>query len=222
MWHGRKNTNSMKKIIIILTAVAIGVVLFLVGVYFVVLNSSQKEKPANSSDRVLTFINNPNGLMNNEISNATGTFVTITKTITSSTGTSTVQTLATIPSSIILENAEPGNGNVVLTIESVAKAEDGTIVVAFKVLTYEATRVATVDPIQLIRMTTAQGEETLARIVQGGDFRSIPRNSEISGNLIFFPNTNRSSIILQIGKEERVHFYEFDFLRKLYRIAPIS
>jgi hypothetical protein len=211
----------MKKTIIILAAIAIGIVLFLIGAYFVALNISKKEKPADSPNRVFTFLKNPTSPRYEDTASSTGNFVTITTTGTS-TGTSTIQTLVTIPSSLVYENAESGNGNVVLAVESVAKAGDGTIVVTFKVLTYEATRTASIDPAELIRMTTPQGTETLARIVQGSDFRSIPRNSEVSGNLIFFPNANYSSIILQVGKEERVRFYEFDFLRKFYRLAPIS
>jgi ABC-type glycerol-3-phosphate transport system permease component len=82
----------MKKTIIILAAIAIGIVLFLIGAYFVALNISKKEKPADSPNRVFTFLKNPTSPRYEDTASSTGNFVTITTTGTS-TGTSTIQTL---------------------------------------------------------------------------------------------------------------------------------
>lgn len=210
----------MKKTILILSAVAIGIVLALVVAYIVAVKSAKKETLGESVVIPKTFTN-PTGQPVENVSTTESTFYTTTGG-GGTVGTSTILSLVSIPSSIVLENADPATPGTVFVVESVGQSDDGTVIVSFKILTRTATKTASVDPGELLKIVDFSQGNISPRVLEGGDFRNIAPNSEISGNAVFFLNDRKSSIILQFGKEGSGGFYEFDFVRKTYRSAQVG
>lgn len=210
----------MKKTILILSAVAIGIVLALVVAYIVAVKSAKKETLGESIMIPKTFTN-PTNQPTENVSSSESTFITITGG-TTTTGTSTILSFVSIPSSIVIENADPATPGTVLIVESVGQSDDGTVIVSFKILTRTATKTASVDPGELLKIVDFSRGNIAPRVLEGGDFRNIAPNSEISGNAVFFLDDRKSSVILQVGKDGSAGFYEFDFIRKTYRSAQVG
>lgn len=139
----------------------------------------------------------------------------------STTISTTTENLPTIPASIVFENAANNNDNIVLSVDSVGESADGTVVVAFRLVTTNALQPTTIDPGKIIKITTAEGNETEAKIIEG-NFSNITPGQILSGQVVFFLSQKRDKIILQVGQEERMMFYEFDFTKKTYKQADIS
>lgn len=212
----------MKKIIIILASILVALVLFLFVVYMVAVKTTQsgESTPGETFSLNDTF-KNPSTIQSPTIKGTT-TITTGTVFVNGSTTISTTtENLPTIPASIVFENAANNNDNIVLSVDSVGESADGTVVVAFRLVTTNALQPTTIDPGKIIKITTAEGNETEAKIIEG-NFSNITPGQILSGQVVFFLSQKRDKIILQVGQEERMMFYEFDFTKKTYKQADIS
>lgn len=212
-----------KRILLILMILLLGLIIFVGVVYWLAVKSVEKDVlPASTQAEPGTFFKNSGELIENEITTSTGS--TYTETITYvQTGTSetTTETLLPILTSIVYSNANDNSDNIVFSIQSVGKTSEGTIVVSFKVLTYETNNVTSIDPGELVKLIEPSGQTIVARVLQGS-FVNMQPNHESTGNAIFFTSTNQDKVFLQIGRGERIKFYEFDFLTRSYRQRDIN
>jgi hypothetical protein len=204
----------MKKTILILLSIAFGVLVFLVGAYFIAVSTIKKSEPQVASEQTGSFVTNP---QSGGGGTSTTTVITTPGTIVypSSTGTSTVQNPITISASIVVQS-----GPATFIVENVSQA-DGTVIVGFKIITNASGNVA-VDPGQFLKIIDLSGGVTAPRVLQGDDFRNIPPNSEIFGNAIFFLSKDKPSVILQVGPDSSARYYEFDFIRRVYRSVTVG
>lgn len=215
----------MKKLIIILVAILLALVLFLFVVYVVAIKTTREGLKEEDTPNTADVINNqtfknpenpesPNTVVTTTVTSG-GTFETVT------TSTSTTENIPAIAASIVLENAAYNNDDIVLSIDSVGESADGTTVVSFRLITANARQAASIDPSALIKIVTADATETTARIIEG-NFSNVAPGQVIEGKLVFFLPNYRKNVILEIGKDDRIFFYEFDFVRNLYHATDIG
>lgn len=211
----------MKKIILILLAFLVLTVGFLGTLYYLVMRSALNEnisETGNQTGVMGLFFKNPNTINPNVpiISTGSGgnTFVQI------GTGTITTEALIQIPTSIVYI-ASDAPDKVVLTIESVGKTEKGTVLVALRTLTLEASGVTSVIPDNFLALIPPEGSEVRPDFVQG-NFTNMAPGRSYDGQAVFTAPAGRNSIILQVGRGENIFFFEFNFSTKTFKQVEIS
>ncbi|MEK7626646.1 MAG: hypothetical protein AAB399_00565 [Patescibacteria group bacterium] len=110
---------------------------------------------------------------------------------------------------------------VTITIESVIKKSDGSIVVQMKTFTSQATSYSAIDPktfIQYVSLDSENQDPANASPI----FASMPPKSVNTGTVIFYANPDKTVIILQMGRGDNPTFYEFNFTKKTYRETVVG
>lgn len=108
-----------------------------------------------------------------------------------------------------------------LTVESVRKLGDGTVLVAIKVFNSLAENYSAIDPATIFEIIDLGGENQQAHKVEG-QFNSIPPKGAVTGKVFFKIPADQNSMILQTGRAEAVKFYEFSFTKKTYKETLIG
>ncbi len=211
----------MKRIIIILIAVVVIMVGFLGTLYYLVMRSALEEPEAGTSAQtgiMGLFFKNPETV--NPSAFVTTTTSSGTTVIQIGTTTVTTEALVEIPTSIVYIASEAPE-KVVLSIESVGKTDKGTVLVALRVFTLEASRATSINPADFLALIPPEGNETRPDFIQG-NFTNMAPGGNYQGNAIFTVPAGRTSIILQVGRGEGVVFFEFNFANKTFRQVEIS
>lgn len=105
---------------------------------------------------------------------------------------------------------------VTITIESVTKKSDGSIIVQIKTFTSQAAGYSAIDPktfIQYVSLDSENQDPANASPI----FASMPPKSVNTGTVIFYASPDKTAIILQMGRGDNPTFYEFNFTKKTYR-----
>lgn len=108
-----------------------------------------------------------------------------------------------------------------LTVESVEKAEDGTVTVAFKVLSDKAENYSALSPRDFFEIVNLTGQDQSPLRVEG-EFESIAPRSAVSGKVFFKIGADDTSFILRVGTLENARFYEFNFKNRSYKETVIG
>ena len=130
-----------------------------------------------------------------------------------------------IPTAIIFEaQSSPllqPQTKMIVTVESAAKKDDGTVTLNLKVFSSEATSYSAFearDFFEMVRLDTDNQKPLKAE----GNFNSIPPKSAVYGTVIFKMEPAEQKIILQMGAGADLKFYEFDFEKKSYKETVIG
>ncbi len=139
--------------------------------------------------------------------------------------TSTASAGITIPTAIIFDaRSSPKlapQATTTIEVESVTKLDDGTIQVAVKAFTSNASSYTAIDMSQLFAIVNLTGDNVPPASVDGL-FQSMPPKSSVTGRVNFAPGTDRNTLILQVGSGDALIFYEFDFSKKTYKETVIG
>ncbi|MEK7542712.1 MAG: hypothetical protein AAB503_00165 [Patescibacteria group bacterium] len=108
-----------------------------------------------------------------------------------------------------------------VTIENVDRTADGTMTVGLKVFTKEAKGYSAFDPKTVIEILNLNGDNIKASGTNG-QFASMPPKSAMTGNIIFSTDPSRSTVIIQIGSDDSLKFYEFNFTKKTYKETTVG
>lgn len=126
----------------------------------------------------------------------------------------------TIPAAIIFSaQSSPAlqpQTDLTVTVESVAKAADGTVTVTVKVFTSNASSYTALNPNDIFQMISLEGENQSALQVNG-NFSSMPPKGSVEGSLTFKIDPTQPTFILQAGTSDNAKYYEFNFSSKTYK-----
>ncbi len=130
--------------------------------------------------------------------------------------------LILIPTAIIFETLSSPllspQTKITVTVESVSKAENGTVSINIKAFTNEATAYSALELRDLFELIDLDaGGITQKPFNVGGSFDSIPQKSSVSGNVMFKIEPTKNSIILQVSYNGTIKYYELNFSKRTYK-----
>lgn len=211
----------MKRVIVIFIALLVLIVGFLGTLYYLVMRSALKEPEEGTAAQTSImglFFKNP------ETVNPTTPIITTTTSggtfIQIGNEQITTEALTEIPTSIVYVASEAPD-KVVMTIESVGKTDKGTVLIMLNIFTLEASKMTSVNPSDFLAVIPPEGNEVRPSFIQGS-FTNMAPGGSYQGNAVFTVPAGRNSIILQVGRNEDVVFFEFDFSNKTFRQIEIS
>lgn len=125
-----------------------------------------------------------------------------------------------IPTSIIFNASSSPvltpQTNLTVTVENVAKAQDGTITVNVKIFSSEAGSYSAIDAKGLFELVDLNGSNQNP-LSATDSFNSIPPQNAVTGSLTFKTDPRNTTVILQIGGGDQIRFYQFDFVKQNYK-----
>lgn len=110
---------------------------------------------------------------------------------------------------------------ITVTIDNITRKSNGTIVLSVKAFTDQATSYSAIDIGGLLQLVSLDADNQKPNDIKGA-FNSMPPKSAVAGSIIFQGNPNKDSIILQIGENDNLKFYEVDFMRGTYKETTIG
>lgn len=131
----------------------------------------------------------------------------------------------TVPTGIIFSiNSSPAlqpQTSVTITLESVTKKSDGTILVSLKAFTSQAASYSAIDPSNFIQYVSLDSPNQVPGNISPV-FGSMPPKSVVTGTLTFQLDPAKSIIILQVGQGDNPSFYEINFGTGTYKETTIG
>ncbi|MCP6720367.1 MAG: hypothetical protein KJI72_03580 [Patescibacteria group bacterium] len=130
--------------------------------------------------------------------------------------------LIIIPTAIIFETLSSPllspQTKITVTVESVSKAENGTVSINIKAFTNEATAYSALELRDLFELLDLDAGGITQKLVKvEGSFDSIPPKSAVSGSVMFKIEPAKNSIILQINYDGIIKYYELNFSNRTYK-----
>ncbi len=124
-----------------------------------------------------------------------------------------------IPTAIVFETqSDPilqPQTRITINVENVTKTNNGTVKVNIKILPNETDTYSSLDIKSFFQLVNLNDSNQLTEKIDG-NFNAIPPKTSMKGALNFKINSAQNKIILQIGKDTAIKFYEFDFDKKTY------
>lgn len=111
--------------------------------------------------------------------------------------------------------------SITVTIDSITQKSDGTILFSVKAFTDQSSSYSAIDLGDLMQLVNLNGDNRKANDIKGA-FNSMPPGSAVTGSLSFQGSPNQNSIILQIGQDNNLKFYEINFLKGTYKETVIG
>jgi hypothetical protein len=168
-------------------------------------------------------------LISEKISGATATSTPVQETSTPAQNeTSTTQIPSNdivIPTGIIFMASSSASLQpqtlVTITIEKITKKSDGTVTVALKAFTNEATSYSAITPSDFLQYVSLDSENQKPTDVSSV-FASMPPKSVTSGTINFHIDPAKNTMILQTGQGDEPKFYEINFTKGTYKETAIG
>ena len=130
-----------------------------------------------------------------------------------------------IPTAIIFDTPSSPllqpQSTITVTVESVSKTDDGTITLAIKGFTKNATSYTAFEPGSLFELLIPEGENQKPLQVVG-QFNSIPPKSVSAGKIVFKIDPSLTTPILQVGSGDATTYYELNFTKKTYKETEVG
>jgi len=130
-----------------------------------------------------------------------------------------------IPTAILLDTnsspSAPPQVNLTISVDSVTRAQDGTLAVNVKVYTGNATTTSAVNLAPLFQLIDLNGGNT-APTQTVGMFGAMPPKSATSGSVLFQTDPTKTDFILQVGTPDSAHYYDFNFSTQTYKETVIG
>ncbi|TSA46207.1 hypothetical protein D4R51_00495 [bacterium] len=111
--------------------------------------------------------------------------------------------------------------SVMITIESVTKKSDGTVLVSIKAFTNQAMSYSTVDTASFLQYVSLDSENQFPANISAV-FNSMPPKSVVTGTATFRVDPGKNIIILQTGQGDNPKFYEINFGTGTYKETTIG
>ncbi|MEK7465371.1 MAG: hypothetical protein AAB631_01180 [Patescibacteria group bacterium] len=108
-----------------------------------------------------------------------------------------------------------------VTVESAARAEDGTLTLSIKVFTSQASSYSALDTKSFFELVDLNGDNQSPVAITGA-FSSMPPKSAITGTVQFQMLPAKKTGIIQMRTGDDMKFYEFDFEKRTYRETVIG